>query len=300
MVAVSGCESTAATTTVAVRALPTATVSGTATICQGSSTDHLGDFDGLGPWTVDLVGRPRPEHRRLAGHAQRAAFVHHDVHGDERVRRALHRHWQRRRGRHGRPARRCAGRDRAAVRGRGRHGPCGQRRRSRGLDLRVDADGRDDRLGPGHGRDHVQLRHARGDDAALGRRDRRRLLLAGGDREGAGRLPRRCRRSIRSTTSSTPSRATASPSGCGDGTTYCPDAPNTRAQMAVFLLKVEVRLRPRSAPGLRARLPGRPGRGPVRALDRGALQPRHLQRLRRRQLLPARLPSPARRWPSSF
>ena len=27
--------------------------------------------------------------------------------------------------------------------------------------------------------------------------------------------------------------------GCGDGTTYCPDAPNTRAQMAVFLLKAK-------------------------------------------------------------
>jgi hypothetical protein len=52
MVAVSGCESTAATTTVAVRALPTATVSGTATICQGSSTDIAATLTGVGPWTL--------------------------------------------------------------------------------------------------------------------------------------------------------------------------------------------------------------------------------------------------------
>ena len=51
-VAVSGCESTAATTSVAVRAQPTAAVSGSATICQGGSTEISAALTGTGPWSV--------------------------------------------------------------------------------------------------------------------------------------------------------------------------------------------------------------------------------------------------------
>ena len=51
-VAVSGCASTAATTTVAVRALPTAAVNGSATICQGSATEISAALTGIGPWSV--------------------------------------------------------------------------------------------------------------------------------------------------------------------------------------------------------------------------------------------------------
>ncbi len=51
-VAVSGCASAAATTTVAVRGLPTAAVGGSATICQGSATEISAALTGTGPWSV--------------------------------------------------------------------------------------------------------------------------------------------------------------------------------------------------------------------------------------------------------
>ena len=63
---------------------------------------------------------------------------------------------------------------------------------------------------------------------------------------------------------------------------YCPDSPVTRAQMAVFLLKVEVRRGPRSAARDRHRVCRRPGRLLRRRLDRGARRTRRDGRLRKR------------------
>ncbi len=51
-VTVNGCTSTAATTTALVRTLPTATVSGGAEICQGGSTLISAALTGTGPWNV--------------------------------------------------------------------------------------------------------------------------------------------------------------------------------------------------------------------------------------------------------
>ena len=62
--------------------------------------------------------------------------------------------------------------------------------------------------------------------------------------------------------------------GCGGGN-YCPLAPVTRAQMAVFLLKTARGRDVRSAGGHGHDLRRRPARGLRRRLDRGALQPRH-------------------------
>ncbi len=164
----------------------------------------------------------------------------------------------------------------------------GERRGPRGLDLRVDADRRHDHRGPGHGRDHVRLRSARHHHAALGHRVRR---LPAPRR----RPPRRsrstsstCPPSTPSTTTSTRSPATASPRAAATAPPTVPTRPNTRAQMAVFLLKSKYGFGPRPAAGDRPGLPRRAGRGPVRPLDRGALRPRRLERLRQRQLLSPR------------
>jgi hypothetical protein len=51
-VAVSGCVSSEATTTAVVRMLPTATVSGDAVICQGSSTQISAVLTGTAPWSI--------------------------------------------------------------------------------------------------------------------------------------------------------------------------------------------------------------------------------------------------------
>ncbi len=51
-VTVAGCESSAATTSVTVRPQPTAVVAGTATICQGSAAEISAALTGTGPWSV--------------------------------------------------------------------------------------------------------------------------------------------------------------------------------------------------------------------------------------------------------
>src|SRR5262249_25262585 len=51
-VSVNGCESAAATTTVAIRVPPTAVVSGGATICAGDTAQITAVLTGTGPWDV--------------------------------------------------------------------------------------------------------------------------------------------------------------------------------------------------------------------------------------------------------
>ena len=75
--------------------------------------------------------------------------------------------------------------------------------------------------------------------------------------------------------------------GCGGGD-YCPATSVTRAQMAVFLLKSQVRAGARAARRDRDRFRRRPAGIVRRGLDRGARFPRYHRRLRRRQLLSER------------
>ncbi len=85
--------------------------------------------------------------------------------------------------------------------------------------------------------------------------------------------------------------------GCGGGN-YCPNAPVTRAQMSVFLLKTE-HGSALPAASLHAALFRRPLPEPLRRVDRAALQRGRHRRLRRRQLLPQlpNLPRPDGRLP---
>ena len=298
MVAVSGCESTAATTTVVVRTLPTATVSGTATICQGSSTDIAATLTGVGPWTLTwsdgLV--------QSAGASPATRSVQPSSTTTYTVTGVTDAH--------------CAGAgagsavvtvglpiDAPVV-----TAPLFAAVGATGLAASVD--------------DHAGSTYAwtlTGGTIAAGQGTAAITFNAG--TPGTTMLLSVVETAV----------ACASPAatakvqvdfldvppihpfhdfvdtiarygitvGCGDGTIYCPDAPEHARPDGRLPAQGEVRLRPRPAAGLGARVPRRPGRGPLRALDRGALQPRHHGRLRRRQLLSAgpRHPRPDGRLP---
>ena len=87
--------------------------------------------------------------------------------------------------------------------------------------------------------------------------------------------------------------------GCGAGPAYCPNNPVLRQQMAIFLLKtlLDVGVHPAGRGGDVRR---RADLEPVRAVDRGPVQPRHRGRLRRRKLLPDQLDHARRRWRPSW
>ena len=100
------------------------------------------------------------------------------------------------------------------------------------------------------------------------------------------RPSRTCRRRARSSTTSRRSTSSASPAAARGGN-YCPASPVTRAADGGLPAEGQARI------GLHAagRAPGRssptcPARSPFAPLDRGAREPRHHRRLRRRQLLP--------------
>ena len=158
----------------------------------------------------------------------------------------------------------------------------------RGSIVCLDDLGRHDHLRAGHERRHPRRRPSGHDDPAPGRRvDGPGLLRPLRPSRRSRSTSSTCRRPIRSTTSSTRSPADGITAGCGAGN-YCPEAVNTRAQMAVFLLKAKLGAdhAPPAATG--TVFLDVPASDPFAPLDRGAVRARRDRRLRQRQLLPAR------------
>ena len=136
-------------------------------------------------------------------------------------------------------------------------------------------------------------RHARGhrrdELRRVGRDAPARLDRGFPGRAGLARVPRRRRAA----------RGGGISSGCGGGA-YCVDAPVTRAQVAVHLLKARDGICDSASGGDRNAVFADVAAGLVRGgLDRSPRRRRHHRRMRRRELLPATAPCAATRWRSS-